>query len=67
MVAQRTASVRGFNDPAAKGAMVRGMREADTRRSKVQWYEPCVGFVGGIGAGSFAIEFISGPSSLSSR
>ena len=30
IVAQRIASVMGFNDPAAKGATVKGMRAADT-------------------------------------
>jgi hypothetical protein len=34
---QRIASVMGFNDPDAKGAIVKGMREAEMRRSNVQW------------------------------
>ena len=55
IVPQRIASMVGFNDPAANGAIVRGMRPAETRRSNVQWYEPCDGFAGGTGAGSFAI------------
>lgn len=29
IIAQRTASVMGFRDPAAKGAIVRGTRAAD--------------------------------------
>jgi hypothetical protein len=36
IVPQRIASVIGFSEPAAKGAMVRGMRPAEIRRSKVQ-------------------------------
>jgi len=51
---QRIASVVGFNDPAAKGAIVRGMRPAEIKRSNVQWYEPCDGLAAGTGAGSFA-------------
>jgi hypothetical protein len=39
-VPQRMASVIGFKEPAAKGAIVRGIRATDMRRSKVQWYEP---------------------------
>lgn len=31
MVAQRTASVMGFRDPATKGAIVKGTRAADPR------------------------------------
>jgi hypothetical protein len=31
------ASMVGLREPAAKGAMVRGMRPAEMRRSKVQW------------------------------
>jgi hypothetical protein len=37
IAAQRIASVIGFKDPAANGAMVRGMRPAETKRSNVQW------------------------------
>jgi len=37
IAAQRIASVVGFNDPAANGAIVRGMRPAETKRSNVQW------------------------------
>jgi hypothetical protein len=48
------ASVMGFNDPAANGAIVRGMRPAEIKRSKVQWYEPWDGLDGGTGAGSLA-------------
>ncbi len=36
-VPHRIASVAGFKEPAANGAIVKGMRAADTRRSKVQW------------------------------
>ena len=36
IVAQSIASVVGFRDPAAKGAIVRGIKAADMRRSKVQ-------------------------------
>lgn len=36
IVPQRMASVIGFKDPAAKGAIVRGIKPADMRRSKVQ-------------------------------
>lgn len=56
MVAQNTASIVGFREPAANGAIVRGIRPAETRRSKVQWYEPCDGEEAGVGAASFAIE-----------
>jgi hypothetical protein len=37
MAPHRIASVAGFKDPEAKGAMVNGMRAAEMRRSKVQW------------------------------
>lgn len=46
----------GFNDPAANGAIVRGMRPAETRRSNVQWYEPWDGSAGGTGVASFTIK-----------
>ena len=36
MAPQRTASVMGFNEPEAKGAIVRGTRAAESRRSNVQ-------------------------------
>jgi len=55
---QITASVIGFTDPAAKGAIVMGMSEAEIRRSKVQWYEPCDGLGGGTLAASFAVPSI---------
>jgi len=51
-VAHRTASSVGLSEPAAKGVIVRGISEAATRRSKVQWYEPCEGDGSGMGAGS---------------
>ena len=35
--AQRIESVSGFRDPAAKGAMVKGIRPAETILSKLQW------------------------------
>jgi hypothetical protein len=35
--AQRIESVSGFSDPAAKGAMVKGIRPAETILSKLQW------------------------------
>lgn len=56
MVPHRIASVMGFNDPAANGAIVRGMRPAETRRSNVQWYEPWDGSAGGTGVASFTIK-----------
>lgn len=56
MAPQRIASVAGFREPAANGAMVNGMSAAEIRRSKVQWYEPWVGSVAGIGTGSLAGE-----------
>lgn len=37
IVPQRMASMTGFKEPAAKGAMVRGIRPTEMRRSKVQW------------------------------
>lgn len=52
----------GFSDPDANGAIVRGTSATAIERSKVQWYEPCDGFAGGTGAGSFAriqlVEFV---------
>lgn len=54
MVAHRIASIVGFSDPAANGAIVRGMRPAEIKRSNVQWYEPWLGLAVGTGAGSFA-------------
>jgi len=59
IAAHRIASVVGFNDPAAKGAIVRGIRPAEIRRSKVQWYEPCDGLGGGTGAASFATKSLA--------
>ena len=52
------ASVMGFNDPATKGATVKGMRPAATRRSKVQWYEPWLGSGGGTAAASFTCRML---------
>lgn len=46
------ASSPGFRELPARGDRVSGMMPAATRRSKVQWYEPCVELVGGTGAGS---------------
>ena len=34
---QRIASMVGFKEPEANGAIVSGMRPAEIRRSKVQW------------------------------
>jgi len=34
---QSVASITGFKEPAAKGAIVRGTRAADSNLSNVQW------------------------------
>jgi len=49
----------GFSDPDANGAIVRGTSATAIERSKVQWYEPCDGFAGGTGAGSFAVPWMT--------
>lgn len=55
-VAHRIASVTGFKEPAAKGAIVRGIRPTEIRRSKVQWYDPWLASAGGTTAASFTRE-----------
>lgn len=37
MVEMKRPSMTGLSEPAAKGAMVRGIRPAEMRRSKLQW------------------------------
>ena len=38
--AQRIASIVGFKEPAANGAIVKGMRATEIKRSNDQWYDP---------------------------
>ncbi len=46
----------GVDEPeVTKAAPVRGTRPAASRRSKVQWWEPCDLFAGGKVVGSFTL------------
>ena len=42
IVAQKIASMTGFNVPAAKGATVKGMRAADINLQKANQPYPCI-------------------------